>query len=314
MSSKYHLLGTIWVIVIIAALITYSFVPAYAKERGDLYQPYEYSQMLLEGEPYPEVVIEYDYMEGQEPDETSMNILEEKVERYTDKESVETVVDQEIDFEDRSASYDSNDISELKDKYQDHERGGNQIPIHVLYLNGVWEDNPDVLGLSQRPEQIVIFSSVISNIERENDLESAEIETPVLVHEFGHLLSLVGLNYESDHEDEEYPHHCDESAGDCVMAGSVEIKEDMAEDPPTHEFCELCQEDLETIRGLEDPFGLEDVITYSSIVGQYMVGIWASTVLVEKAGKDERGGNEPYRMYEYYGSQGKTSKYDERYN
>jgi len=287
MSKKYYLLVVIWVLVVVTALVTYSFLPAYVKETGDLYQPYEYSQMYLENDRYSEVVIEYDYMRGQEPDETAVMKLEEKVEEYTDKESVESVIDDQISIEEKSASYDSNDISRLKEEYQDHERGGNKIPIHVLYLDGVWEENKDVLGLSQRPEQIVIFNSVISDIEDNSALEPGDVEGPVLIHEFGHLLSLVGLNYESDHEDHEYPNHCDKSAGECVMAGSVEIREDMDEAPPD-EFCELCEEDLEYIRDLEDPFGFEDLITYISIGGQYTIGIWGSAVLVDSADDQKR--------------------------
>ncbi len=311
MDKKYALLGTIWVLVVVAALITHSFLPAYAKEKTGLYEPYEYSQMYLDNDPYSEVIIEYDYDEGQEPEETAMRKLEGKIENYTDKESVKRVVDDEISYDDSTLSYDSNDISELNEKYQNYERTGNKIPIHVLYLNGVWEENPNVLGLAQRPEQIVIFSSVIRSIEEENDLEPGDVEAPVLIHEFGHLLSLVGLGYESDHEDIEYPGHCDESAGECVMAGSVEIKENMT-NPPTTEFCELCREDIEYIRGLEDPFGLEDAISYSTIVGQYMIGIWVSSVLIDKVDKQRvkrRRYEQNYR--DYYQQQEKRSSKDE---
>ncbi|MEF8835130.1 MAG: hypothetical protein V5A76_03150 [Candidatus Thermoplasmatota archaeon] len=314
MDKKYAFLGTIWVLIIIAALITHSFFPAYLKEKTSSYEPYEYSQMYLENEPYSEIIIEYDYLKGQEPDETAITKLEEKIEKYTDKETIKSIVDDQISIAESEPSYDSNDISRLKKEYQNHERDGNQIAIYVLYVDGIWEDDNDVLGLSQRPGQIIIFNSVISGIETTNALGSGEIESPVLVHEFGHLLSLVGLNYESYHEDDGYPNHCDESAGECVMAGAVEIKEEMMEPPPS-DFCELCQEDMEQISELEDPFGLEDVISYSTIVGQYMIGIWASAVLIEKAGKgkDRRKiYEEDYRYDEKYQEEEKTSS-EEKY-
>ncbi|MFW5945468.1 MAG: hypothetical protein ACOCTN_01160 [Candidatus Natronoplasma sp.] len=290
MDKKYAILGTIWVLVIVAALITHSFFPGFVKEKTGLYQSYEYSQMYLENDPYTDVVIEYDYIEGYEPSETAMTLLEEKIEKYTEKENIDRDVDDKITANDTKLSYDENDISELKDAYKDHERLENTIPIHVLCLNGRWEKNPDVLGISKRPHQIVIFNDVIE--EKSRNLEAERVEAAVLVHEFGHLLSLVELDYESDHEDKEYEGHCDESEGECVMAGYVDISED-TEEPPPIEFCELCKSDLEKIREMRDPFSFDKIISYTVISSQYFMGAWASTVLVDGV-KRKRGSEKGY--------------------
>lgn len=288
MDKKYALLGTVWVIVVVAALVTHSFLPAYVKEKTDRYDSFEYSQMYLENEPYSRLIIEYDYVKGHEPNETAMNILEEKVEKYTDKENIKSVIDDQISENHTKLSYDSNDISRLNEAYMDYKREDDTISIHVLYLDGIWEENENVLGLSKRPHQIVIFMEVVENLaDRNANLTELDIEGPVLVHEFGHLLSLVGLGYESDHEDEEYPGHCDESAGECVMAGSVEVKENTDEKPPL-EFCDLCKEDLENIREMEGSFGFEDLVSYGVISSQYFIGIWASALIVDTASKNIR--------------------------
>ncbi len=303
MDKKYALLGTIWVLVVVVALITHSFFPVYVKEKADLYEPFEYSQMYLENEPYSDLIIEYDYVEGHRPNKTAMSILERKVENYTDKENVVSKLDDEIPVNHtRVGLYDSNDISELNDAYMDYGREGDTISIHVLYLDGEWKEKENVLGLSKRPYQIVIFSRVVEDFaetldeQLEKDIFKLDVEAPVLVHEFGHLLSLVGLGYESDHEDAEYPGHCDESAGDCVMAGYVEVKEDTDEKPPL-EFCELCKEDLKQIKEMEDSFGFEDLVSYGTISGQYFVGIWASSVIIGRTGKKVVYNNE-YREVE----------------
>ncbi|MFP4001317.1 MAG: hypothetical protein ACLFSM_07735 [Thermoplasmata archaeon] len=298
MSKRYYLLATVWVLVIAGALITNSFLPAYAREELDLYESYEYSQMYLENEPYSKIIIEYDYIEGHEPESTAISELEKAIQTHTNKERIESIVDDQISPSESLPEYDSSDISRLKKKYQDHERQGNQITIHVLYLTGLWEDNINALGLSKRPEQIVIFSSVIDNIESQEGLDRGDIEAPVLVHEYGHLLSLVGLGYESDHEDDRYLNHCDESAGECVMAGSVEVKEDMTESPPI-EFCELCREDMEHIKKIESTVGIEEYISYSIIASEYMIGIWASIVVVDSAGKKDFKRKEAEREYKY---------------
>jgi len=279
MDKKYALVGTVWVIVVVAVLLTHSFLPPMLKENLDLYETHEYSQMYLENDTYNEVIIEYDYVSSYEPTQTAKNILEKRIEEYTDKEEIITDVDDEIRWEHTSSSYDRNDISDMKEAYMDHERGGETISIHVLYLNGFWEGNPEVLGLSKKPYSIVVFQGVIESFADETNLEPEKIEPAVLVHEFGHLLSLVGTGYESDHQTAD-SYHCNEEAGPCVMAEAVEFKDEEEQEAPPTDFCELCEEDLEYIRDMEEDLGLVNLITTSVMGIQTLVGVGVSITII----------------------------------
>lgn len=283
MGSRRRQLIILWVFLIIIILFLASIFPALIKERFNLYRPYEYSQMYLEDDPYEELIIEYDYQEGEKPNETAMNIFEEKAEKYTEKEEVRSELDQEIPFNETvtRTPFDNRDISEIREEYRTYERRGNAVSIYVLYLNGTWEEREGTLGIADRPDTIVIFQREIHEIDLRTHMERKDIEPSILIHEFGHLLSLVGMGYESDHEDIVYPGHCDESAGECVMSGALHLRDDIDEKPPI-EFCELCQEDIEYIRNKESPFGLEEGISYSLIVINFGIGILVSKSLIKE--------------------------------
>lgn len=286
MDIKRSQLITLWVFIIIISLLLASAFPPLIKEKFNLYRSFEYSQMYLGNDTYDKLIIEYDYQSGEEPSERVMEIFEEKVQRYTDKKEVRSKLDEELPFNETVAMspFDERDISEIRKKYRNYERSGDTISIYVLYLNGTWEKHKGTLGIADRPDTIVIFQREIHEIATRTHLEKKDIEQAILIHEFGHLLSLVGKGYESEHEDVMYPGHCDESLGECVMSGSFHLeKEKMNESPPL-DFCELCQSDIEYIRDKESLFGLEDGISYSLIILQFGGGIWV-TIKAIKANK-----------------------------
>lgn len=309
MSKRYPAIVTIWVLLIIAGLVTNSFFPSMAREQLDLYESYEYSQMYLEDDTYTNITIEYDYVDGYGPDEDSMGLLEQKIDEYSDKDSIESIKDEEIRVNDTRTSYDRNDISALKESYRSYGRDGNIVPLHVIYLNGVWENNKNALGLSQQPHQVVIFKGTIRKFAREGDLGIERVESAVLVHEFGHLLSLVGVDYYSEHEASDYPNHCNEEVGECVMAGSVELPENGDADPPPTDFCENCQDDIEKIRGLEGPLGLEDYLNYGIIGGYGLLGIGVTAILWESQDEARKKEKSDYRYQENF-PQEETSDYE----
>ena len=154
--------------------------------------------------------------------------------------------------------------------------------IHVTYLDGEWKED-NVLGLSYGGDRIVIFMETIINVaQRSQNIQAVDIESSVLVHEWGHLLGLVGIGYESGHEDPEYQHHCDESAGSCVMNADIEIRMGRYSDPPPTDFCVLCQEDMLRIKEMEDEPGLEEYLTIGVIAGIAIVAVGWILVLIPK--------------------------------
>ncbi|GEM_PF-1161574 len=303
--KKYGSVALLLVVILVASLVTYSFFPPFVKESFGLYESYEYSQMYLKNDTYSDLVIEYDFVSGLIPSLEAREHLESQVENYTDKEEIKSVLDENIPSkisEGRTStlqppiiegpSYDRDDLAHLEEEYRTHEREDETIGLHVLYLDGVWEENPDVLGLAKQPSTIVIFQETILDFAERVEVGPEDIETSVLTHEFGHILSLVGMGYESDHEDPENQHHCDESAGDCVMAAAVEYKERRGSpeveerEAPPDDFCVLCQQDLENIREMDNTFSMGHIVTYGFIGGQMIVGLGVGLVIINSS--DER--------------------------
>ncbi len=288
MNRRYGLITLVAVITILMVLVTASSLPGYIRESGNLYKPFEYAQMYLEDDPYSELIIEYDYVPGFEPSHRAMESLGEVVYAYTDKTSVIARVDDQIAFRDTKPIYTEDDIFELVDTYKSYQRGGNTMVLYVLYLDGAWKDE-NVLGLSFGGDRIIIFMNTIINVARRSqNLNPQDIESSVLIHEFGHLLSLVGRGYHSDHEDPDYEHHCDESAGPCVMAADIEIRMGRYSEPPPTDFCVLCQDDLEKIRHMEDDPGVEELITAVAVISIVVIGIsWIVVLKPKKKDKEE---------------------------
>lgn len=298
MKKKNKLYGVISVVVLATLFITIFsgfFLPNYFREKGDLYQDFEYAQMYLVDEKYTKIRIEYDYSSQYVPSSTARATLIHRIEQYCDKDDVSDYLDDQISFRDTKDVYDKDEIYGLTNKYKDSEREGDTMVIHVMYLGGKWEE-VNVLGLSHTHNHIVIFKETITEISKKSpNLTSNTIETSVLVHELGHLFGLVGIASESDHQVED-SHHCDESAGECVMDASVEVRVGGFSSPPPDDFCELCQGDIEYIRSMKDEIGLEEYLTMGVIAGELVIGIgW--TVVFIRALKKEEEGYEEYREY-----------------
>ncbi len=299
MNKRYGLITLVAVITVIVVLVTAASLPGYIRKTGNLYKSFEYAQMYIEDDTYRELIIEYDYVPGLEPSHRAMDGLKDVVYTYTDKKSVIERTDDQVAFRDTEQIYTEDDVFQLVDTYKSYQRGGNTMVLYVLYLDGTWKEE-NVLGLSFGGDKIIIFMHTIINVAgRSQNLNPQDIETSVLIHEFGHILSLVGMDHESDHEDPDYEHHCDESAGSCVMAADVQIRMGRYSEPPPTDFCALCQADIEQIRQMEDDPDIEEFITAAALIGQVVIGVGWIVVLVPKK-KDKE---DEYLLYsEQYGS------------
>jgi len=289
--KKAGLITVVIAITLVALILTLTFLPGYIKGRGNLYEAWEKGQWHLTNDDYDELIIEYDYVRNYRPNYTAIQTFDDMLRNHTEKENIEHRIGDEISFPDTKPVYDQHDLSYLEDKYRDAEKKENTVVIYVLYLDGLWKEG-NVLGLSYRGTNIIIFKeTIMRSADRSPGLEYGDIEKAVLIHEWGHLIGLVGRDYDSDHESEEYKHHCNLEAGDCVMAASVEINvTGMGRTPPT-EFCELCLEDIERIRTMNDPFSIANLLTYTAMIGQFAVGTtWVITI----ANRDDK-------KQEYYG-------------
>jgi hypothetical protein len=237
---------TIILITVLAGSGCFESEPT-TKELGD------YAKGFLQDKKYKRLVIEIDYVEGFPPTQEVLDLLQSRINFYCDK-------DQTLIFKDSipkpSSSYSLDDIKKLEDKNRDYHKSKSDIVAYILYLNGAYSDNNDVLGVAYSPSSIAIFKEKIYDISipfwATNLVDSVDYEKSVVIHEFGHLLAMVNIGYQSDrnHEDTQGSHCIDDN---CVMYRSVETVSIGSlitqEDPqPPTDFDADCRSDMANLK------------------------------------------------------------------
>ena len=113
---------------------------------------------------------------------------------------------------------------EIENNQRTQSKSGNKFVIHILYLNGEYEDNDQTLGLAYSGSSFALFKEKIED-SAFLLISSTDIEKSVIVHEFGHLLGLVNNGYQSphNHEDSQHPHHSDND--ESVMYWAIESQD-----------------------------------------------------------------------------------------
>lgn len=216
----------------------------------------DYAKYYLQGSKYTNIIIEIDYVEGYAPSPQALSCLRNTINQFCDKQNVQ---EEKKGFSSSESSYSDEDIRNLEDEHRDRQKSGDSIVLYILYLNGKYSKDEDVLGVAYGPSSIVIFKERIYEIEipwwAASFIDHTDYEKSVVVHEFGHLLALVNIGYISDRTHESsYEHHCIHE--ECVMYYAIETMSILdlisREDPePPYEFCSDCQHDLGKIKSGE---------------------------------------------------------------
>lgn len=183
---------------------------------------------------YDKWVIEMDFVEGQEPPAAALTTLESRLEEVVDKPGGVEVQRGET-LSARGGSWSQKDILDTDGRTQDRTTGGDTVVLHLMFLDGSYAPNADVLGVTYTYSSggrvtssgpIAIFSEKIREaacpVPLAPCLNENAIWTAVLVHEFGHAMGLIDLGapMQRDHEDDEHPGHSTNQ--DSVMYYAVE--------------------------------------------------------------------------------------------
>lgn len=174
---------------------------------------------LLSDDPYRELLVEIDWAQGNAPDPSAVSLLATRIdERLAKPDGVEF---SSSAFEAPGGSYSLADLRRLREREQDQQARGTTMVLHVFYLDGRFEDDPQVIGLSYDHAAIAVFKEALRD--GLPPLASASVvERAVLVHEFGHSVGLVDnrIPMVRDHED---PNNLGHSKNrDSVMYYAVE--------------------------------------------------------------------------------------------
>ncbi len=144
--------------------------------------------------------------------------MKQRIQETTDKGSVSV---SQNGFGSTDESYSLEEIMAIENEQRTRSKSGNTFVIHILYLNGEYEDNDQTLGLAYTGSSFVLFKEKIEEAQF-GFISAEEVERSVIVHEYGHLLGLINNGYESphDHEDPDHPHHSNNE--ESVMYWSIE--------------------------------------------------------------------------------------------
>ena len=173
---------------------------------------------ILRSTDYSRLHIEINYVTEHAPDSEAVDLLKQRIQETTDKTSVSV---SQNGFGSTDSSYSLEEILAIEKEQRERHKSGNTFIIHILYLNGEYEDNDQTLGLAYTGSSFVLFKEQIEETQF-GFISAEEVERSVIVHEYGHLLGLINNGYESphDHEDPNHPHHS--SNEESVMYWSIE--------------------------------------------------------------------------------------------
>ncbi len=244
-------------IIIIGALFGAYLSVVVAGEWADE-QKYVYTSQIdyaldyLSDDPYKNLVIEVDWIIGCEPDWSAMSFLVNRIKEYCDKESVYIDRNYSDEILPYRSSYGMEDILKLEEDYRSLYKNGDTAVIYILYLNGKFIDSSpaptdvytEVVGMAYTHSSVAIFKDEIRSV-ADVGLSVEYTERSILLHEFGHLICLVGIGYTATHEDPEHPHHTIHEDG--VMYYAINATEGAA--IPPQDFCEDSKLDIDYLKG-----------------------------------------------------------------
>ena len=113
---------------------------------------------ILQDSKYSKLHIEINYVSGYEPSSDALDLLRQRINEVTDKESVTISQDS---FGSTDTSYSLEEILEIEDSERKKFKNGNEFVIHILYLNGEFEDNENTLGLAYKGSSFAMFQEKI---------------------------------------------------------------------------------------------------------------------------------------------------------
>lgn len=197
----------------------------------DLGQVGSASRAILQPDPYQRVILEIDWVQGREPTEDAIGLLALRIKEITGKDVVLRGGGQ---IPGGSGDYYPGEIREMS-RGRSTFTGDGEVSIWIGYLNGGAAARLDAVGGSVGATVMVIFPDRIEGFATEAVKPDA-IERATLIHEFGHLMGLVNIGYESprDHEDDEHAGHSSNPAS--VMHWGIERLRSLTDATPSTTF------------------------------------------------------------------------------
>lgn len=187
-------------------------------------QPGTAANDLLSDENFTRLVVEIDYMPSYAPNEEALDSLQAFLQQRLNKTSVTILEPTSIESGDQS-QYSASDIRALEERYRDEFTEGNTLSVYMIIVNGFYAQN-NVLGIAYYNTSNAFFGPAYTDASSGFGSPSPyQVQSTSFRHEFGHLFGLVniegsGTDMQTDHQDEENGHHCDNDS--CLMYYAME--------------------------------------------------------------------------------------------
>lgn len=213
----------------------------------------------IRGDKAGKLVFELDLVDGTSARTEARDHVSTTLAELIDKpDGIEWTTDGTIEARGSDYVWTFDELQDLADDNFDLEVDGDTVKIHVMYVDGRYEDE-NVLGVAWANRHLVMFHDVLNDSCTRPllmDRLCGPAESSVLLHEVGHVIGLVdnGVEMVEPHKDEEHGAH-DESE-DCVMYFAYDGVQvfDILENRLTGasselEFDDACKADLAAARG-----------------------------------------------------------------
>lgn len=229
----------------------------------------------IRSDTYKRLVVEVDYVGGQQPDSETVAELTAGLGQLVDKPGgVEVVLDEQITPKEPSHGWTLAEVDRAEQETFNLQVDSDTIKMHVLFLDGHDArdtDDSQILGLSWANRNVVVFKERLGEVcsanagdtlRRRGLIEAAcqQTELSIWTHEIGHVLGLVdnGLSMVEDHQDPEHPHH--DHNDECVMYWAydraqafLEVRKRFIDDEDADPlgFDAACQADIAAVREVQ---------------------------------------------------------------
>jgi hypothetical protein len=154
----------------------------------------------------PKLTVEIQAVSGYGPSTATLSLLRQRLQSVADKPGGVDVMPVANVIPGRS-TWTIPQVQAVESKYRKHYSSNSDAVIYLIFVNG--QPNPSgPIGVAYNASSDVIFEEAIRGASTPL-VTVQEIEQACVVHEVGHILSLVNIGYTSPrpHEDSQHPGH-----------------------------------------------------------------------------------------------------------